>query len=384
MNILIIPPNDLINNVLPNRLYHLARNWEKHHTLYLLRYPNYPTSIDIERPLKRIDIVPKAKSSTNPGTYYVKNAKTIRESLKKTLEHEPIDVIIHANILPSLFTVRLSRKFKIKTIFDYLDHYPESASAYYKNNLIKWAVHTVVSLMTKYNLRNSDEIVTVSYALKKVIEEYVKKPVHLIPNGVDIRLFQPLSKNVARRELSLEQYDPVLLYYGSITEWIDYEVLIKLLAKLKPIYPNIVLVFAGKIYKKSEELYIKRKVKELNIEKNITMHPPQSQERIPLYISASDIVLAPYKYLPKNFVTPLKIIESLACEKPVITSDVFEFRMWFNDYLHYYHTYGELIEKVLLILKSYDLLSEKMKNARKYVEERFNWQKLAKEYERTF
>ena len=29
-------------------------------------------------------------------------------------------------------------------------------------------------------------------------------------------------------------------------------------------------------------------------------------------------------------------LESLACEKPVVTSDLFEFRLWFRDYLEYY------------------------------------------------
>jgi len=384
MNILIVPPNDLINNVLPNRLYHLARNWERRHIIYLLRYPHYPTSIDVERPLRRIDITPKARSSSNPGTYYVKNATTLYESLKRVVEREPIDVIIHANILPSLFAVKLSKKFKLRTIFDYLDHYPESASAYFKSSQAKWIVYTTVSLITGYNLRNSDEITTVSYTLKQMIEGRAKRPVHLIPNGVDVQLFKPLPKDRARKELSLELYDPILLYYGSIAEWMDYEALFKLVARLKLTYPNIGLILVGKIYKESEELYLKQKIKELDLKNNVVVHPSQPQEKIPLYISASDIVLAPYRSLPKNFGTPLKIIESLACERPVVASDVYEFKLWFNNYLEYYRTAQELIERVLFILKTYDLFSEKLKHARKYVEERFDWRGLAEKYEYMF
>lgn len=381
MNVLIVPPNDLINNVLPNRLYHLARNWAQRHTLYLLRYPYYPTSIGVERPLKRIDIVPEAKPSSNPGTYYVKNAKAIYEALKKVLKKESIDVVIHANILPSLFVVRLAKKLKIMTVFDYLDHYPESASAYYKNKQMKSLIHTIVSTIIKHNLRYSDDIVTVSHALKQIIEKYAKKTVHLIPNGVDTQYFKPLPKDFARRKLALEFYEPILLYYGSITEWIDYNALLEVTAKLKSKYPNILLMLVGKIYKKSEELWLRQKIKQLDIEKNVVIHPPQPQERIPLYISASDIVIAPYRNLTKNFVTPVKIPESLACERPVVVSDVPELRLWFRDYLEYYRTIEELVEKVLSILKMYDLFMEKLRIARKFVGENFNWKKLAQKYE---
>lgn len=174
MNILLVPPNDLITNALPNRLFHLAKYWTTRHRLYLLRYPNYPTSTNIERQLERIDIVYKANPAKNPGTYYIKNATRIKDALKKTIEREPIDVIIHANILPSYYAVKLAKKYKIKSIFDYLDHYPESAAVYYKNHIAKKIVYTAVSLATRYNLKNSDTTVTVSYTLKQILEKYTK------------------------------------------------------------------------------------------------------------------------------------------------------------------------------------------------------------------
>jgi len=200
VNILIIPPNDLINNEIPNRLYHLARHWQ-HHTLYLLRYPHYPTSINIERPLRRIDIVPDAKPAGNPATYYLKNARAIHQALKKAIQREPIDIVIHANILPSLYAVRLAKAYRKRAVFDYLDHYPESAAAYFKNRVAKWAVYTTVALITTYNLKNSHKIVTVSHTLKQLLEKRAKGPIYLLPNGVDTELFKPMPREQARRQL---------------------------------------------------------------------------------------------------------------------------------------------------------------------------------------
>jgi len=382
MNILIVPPNDLINNVLPNRLYHLARNWERHHVIYLLRYPHYPTSIDVERPLRRIDITPKARSSGNPGTYYIKNATTLYESLKSVIEHEPVDVIIHANILPSLFTIRLAKKFRIKTIFDYLDHYPESASAYFRNSQIKWIVHTIVSFITSYNIKNSDEIVTVSYTLKKMLERRTKRQVYLIPNGVDTQLFRPLLKDHARQELALESYDPILLYYGSIAEWIDYKVLLKLVAKLKSRYPNILLLLVGKIYKKSEEKELSEFANRLSIERNVEVISSQPQEKIPTYVASADIVYAPYRDVQKNYGTPVKILETLACERPVIATELEEFKRWFKNFLFYYNNMDELKRLTLLLLNKYEDYKHLMIEARNYVVKNFEWKVLAENYEK--
>jgi len=384
MNILIVPPNDLINNVLPNRLYHLARNWTRHHTLYLLRYPYYPTSIDIERSLERIDVVPEAKSSSNPGTYYIKNAKAIYEALEKVLEKEPIDVVVHANILPSLFAVRLAKRLRIKTVFDYLDHYPESASAYYKNNLVKWAVRTVVSLMTKYNLRNSSEIVTVSYTLKQALEKVMKKPIHIIPNGVDTQFFRPLAKDFARKELALDQYNPILLYYGSIAEWVDYNVLIELTARLKAKYPRVLLLLIGKIYSHVEELEIAEKIKYLNIEGNIKILPPQPHDKIPVYIASADIVYAPFKDTQMNYGTPVKIFEALSCMKPVIATKLGEFKLWFKDFLFYYRDIEDLEKTTLQLLNNYEHYKDLLVKARNYVVENFDWRVLAEKYEGLF
>lgn len=381
MNILLVPPNDLITNALPNRLFHLAKYWTTRHRLYLLRYPNYPTSTNIERQLERIDIVYKANPAKNPGTYYIKNATRIKDALKKTIEREPIDVIIHANILPSYYAVKLAKKYKIKSIFDYLDHYPESAAVYYKNHIAKKIVYTAVSLATRYNLKNSDTTVTVSYTLKQILEKYTKKPIHLIPNGVDTSIFKPHPKEVAKKSLALEQHQPVLLYYGSITEWIDYDILLKTTAKLKPKHPNILLLLVGKIYKENEKAEIQQKIKELNIEKNILIHAPQPQEKIPLYISASDIVIAPYKNLNKNYGTPVKIFESLSCQTPTFVPDIPEFRIWFGNYLEYYRSLDDLITKIDYVLNQYDNIIYKLKQAREYIKENFDWEKLADKYE---
>lgn len=382
MNILIVPPNDLINNVLPNRLYHLAKYWQRKHTLYLLRYPRHPESTTIVRSLKYIPIIPNTKYSKEPSTYYVINAYHIYNVLREIINNEPIETIIHANILPSMFATKLAKYYNIKTVFDYLDYYPESASAYYKNFLIKSLIYIVVDNLTMYNLKNSNIIVTVSHTLKNIIKKKMKKEVYIIPNGVDTMLFRPSSQHIAKKRLGIEEYNPILLYYGSIAEWIDYETLLNITAKLKKDYKNILLLLVGKIYRKKDKEKIRSFIKKLNIERNIRIYKPQIQEKLPIFIAASNVVIAPYKKVTKNQVAPVKVFETLACKKPVILPNIQEFKNHFRNFVWYYENEKHLIDIIKYIIKNSYAYHDKLNKAYEYICNNFDWKILALRYEK--
>ncbi len=382
MNILIVPPNDLITNVLPNRLYHLAKFWSRRHEILLLRYPNYPTSGNVERELRHTPITFKAKPASDPGRYYVINAINIYNALKKTFEENDVDVIVHANILPSAIAVKLAKKYGIKTVFDYLDHYPESASAYYSNKLVKWAVHNVVKTITDYNLKRSDEVVTVSYYFRELLERMTGKKVHLIPNGADTELFKPIPMNEARKRLGLEERDPIILYYGSIAEWIDYGLLLRLTARLKKDYSRLLLLMVGNIHRKADEVRISMIIRELRLEATVRIDPPQPQERVPLYISAADVVVAPTKDWLINYTTPVKIFETLACGRPILLPALPEYLKWLPSYPFFYASEAELESKIRETLSNPDKVMEALQDVREYVVSTFSWQSLAETYER--
>jgi len=384
MNIFLIPPHDLISNHNPSGLYQLARYWQHRHKIYLLRYPYYPTSINIKRSLTHIPVIPIVKPTDNPGTYYIVNSKAIYDAIEKTMMREPIDVVIHANILPSSIAVYLAKKNGVRTIFNYRDHFPESASLYYKNPLPKTIAFKLTEYLTRYNAENSNEVITVSYTLRHLLRKYTSKRIHVVPNGVDAELFKALPKDRSRRELSLEEHDPILLYHGSITEWIDYRTILHAVAKLKQRYPRILLLLVGKIYKTYEEAEIRETIGMLGIEENVIIQPPQPQEKMPTYISASDIVLVPHKKTHLTYTTPLKIPEALACERPTIATNIFEFRIWYRDFVEYYESEEELIGKIVEIQENYEYYSDKARKARTYVTENFDWRIIARNYEEFF
>ena len=70
----------------------------------------------------------------------------------------------------------MGRRYNIPTVFDYLDHFPESAASYYDGNPIKkQAVYNVVKKTTEYNIKHSTMVVTVGNYLANVIRKVDEK-----------------------------------------------------------------------------------------------------------------------------------------------------------------------------------------------------------------
>ena len=382
MRILLVPPNDLLRHPIPNRMYHIAKRLARKHEIYLLSYTNHPLATRREklRELNALEIpIFGALPAKNLGLYYLINAPQTYLTIKGTIQREGIDAIIHANILPSLIATRLAKRHRIPAIYDYLDHYPESASAYY--NTGKHTIETGVWIIVTQALKNSDATVTPSYGLKKVIEAVAPHvSTYIIPNGVDPELFKPQDPNVARRTLGLDPEPRIVLFSGSLDVWVYIESAIKILAKLRQRIDIRLLVVGyshgGLYYRKLLQLSGR-----YGMEKLIYFHPPQPYEKIPYYINASDVVYAPYGRMLKNFATPLKIAEAIACGVPAVATDIPEYKLWYRQGVYTYRYYEEL-ERVLSWVLNY--VEELRKNLRAYSDsfrERFSWDRLAQEYE---
>jgi glycosyltransferase involved in cell wall biosynthesis len=384
LNILIIPPNDLLRHPIPNRLYHLGKRFAEKHNIFLLSYPKHPLANGEKvRSVKCVEVSYKPLlGDGNLGLYYVANAPAMGCALTKVLSD--VDVVIHANIVPSLLAAQLAKKHGVPLAYDYLDHFPESASAYYAGTPLYPISHKVVYAIVARNLRASDLVVTVCFTLREIVASIVgdSSKVAVIPNGVDPELFKPMDGEAARRAVGLEGFDHVLLYYGSIDAWLSFETLLKLTKKLRSALGNVALVLVGVSHNPAVRRALIRAAVEHGLGKSLVLLPPQPHEKIPLFVNAADLVVAPYKRVAKNYVTPLKILETLACAKPVATTDIPEFKLWFRGApIYYYSSESELEEIALKLLRHSGALREKLLKASEQVRTRFSWDALAAQYE---
>jgi glycosyltransferase involved in cell wall biosynthesis len=175
-------------------------------------------------------------------------------------------------------------------------------------------------------IKNSDMVTAVSYALKDKIAKIRKKGILVVQNGVDTKLFKPLDKLKCRKELKLPKDAKIIAYTGSIQRLQGINNLIEVFRELNKRDKNITLVIAGR-FVKGEERHISLNHNGIIYLKSLV------QDDVVKLINAADVVVVPN---PKNNFTeycfPYKIVEYMACNRPIVATDVGDVRELLKKY----------------------------------------------------
>ena len=207
----------------------------------------------------------------------------------------------------------LSNGFKF--IYEYIDHL--SAELAGTKDLPK-------SIIEKYNYVMSHDnvyvVVTAETLKEDVISKRGNKNMVFSSNGVDYHFFDNYVENYVFEEefqSILKQGKPILMYYGALAKWFDYE-LIKMIAQTNKF--NIVLF--GIKYDESYDENIKD-------EKNIYFLGPRDYKVLKNYARHADILTIPFLIndITKS-TSPVKIFEYMALHKPIVTTDLNECRKY--------------------------------------------------------
>ena len=370
MNILVIPTTDWTKHPVPNRLNFIFDILAEKHNVHVVNF----TLKKFEKQRARttrchlhdvtlIDV-------DDPSSYYILNSFSHLLRMRKIIRNEKIDVIISANILPA-FLVNIV-KGKVPVIFDYLDHYEESAATYYPNSFVGRIVKTGVRSIIRYNLRSANSVITVTEEFKSFLNSIGVNDVHIIPNGVDTTVFKQVPTEVAKKNLGLE--GAVIGYVGSLEYWVDLETVIKALPEL-----DVTLLVVGpELFTDYGEM-IKELAEQLGVLDKIVFTGRVEYTELYKYISAMDIGLNPLKHVKKNEITVGgKVFNYLACGKPVLSSRMIALENLLGDDLFYYDDESSFTEMV------HELLNRKQDEDR-YIKIAmdFDWRTIADMYEET-
>ncbi len=225
----------------------------------------------------------------------------------------------------------------------------------------------------KFALDSANQVLTVSTVNYSVLTQNLgisKSKVSVIPNGFDPRIFRPMDKTRARQRLGLPQDKRILLNVGNLVPVKGHEHLIKAMVKIIKKRKDVLLVIigGGPLYKE-----IKETVRQIGLEKYVSLTKPKPHEEIPLWMNAADLFVLP----SLNEGNPTVMFEALGVGLPFVGTAVGGVPEVITS-----EDYGLLCppadpeclaEKILIALEK-DWDREKI---RKYAEQ-FKWERIAK------
>jgi len=165
--------------------------------------------------------------------------------------------------------------------------------------------------MIQWAAMHSAGVITVCNALKDALIGLgvPLERVHVLRNGVNLDLFQPVNRVAARAHLGITQ--TTLLSVGHLIPLKGHDLVIKAL----PMLPGIRLLIAGE---GSEEQSLKRLAARLEVGERVQFLGTLSQEGLQVYYGSVDaLVLASSREGWPNV-----LLESMACGTPVVASNV--------------------------------------------------------------
>lgn len=142
--------------------------------------------------------------------------------------------------------------------------------------------------------------------------------------GVNLGLFRPDSeaRRLTRLMLRLGE-EPVVGYVGSFQGWHGVDAVLNAVSSLKGNGSKLVLLLVGPFFERYVGI-----AKELGINDSCVFIGSVDYKEVPAYINACDILVAPYDPSKDPLRTkfgigfPIKVLEYMACEKPVISTNV--------------------------------------------------------------
>ena len=204
-------------------------------------------------------------------------------------------------------------------IFEVRDLWPESLAAVGASSEGK-LLHRVLGAVAGFLYRRADRLVVVAPAFEDHLIRYWNVPagkISVVENGVETDIFrlEPAAMEL-RKQLKLEGRF-VICYIGTMGNAHGLETLIAAAEELQTAFPCVVFLLIGEGAQK-ERIVKLAAGRGLD---NIRFFDQQPRERIPTYISAADVCLVMLRKSELfKTVIPTKLLEYMACERPVIVA----------------------------------------------------------------
>jgi len=197
----------------------------------------------------------------------------------------------------------------------------------------------------------------------------------VVPCGVNLEQFKPVSKGSARQYLGFGN-DKIILFVGRIDPLKGIDKLIQAIPYLQNIQGLKLVVIGGGENSQREIEQLQKLARNLNIQDSVTFLGLIKHEQLPYFYSAADVCVVPSYYESCGLVA----LESLACGTSVVATDVGNLksviRQGETGYVITDNVPHRLADKIALLLSKPSTDTESALSIRASVS-RFSWSNIA-------
>ena len=385
------------------RAAELAHHWSEagHEVSVLTGFPNHPTGVvpeDWRARLHRLIYqekigktnvyrtwlwpLPNRKSHERIRNYASFFVSAAIRGLR--LPHPDVIIATSPQLLVALAGWWIAFFRQIPFVFEVRDLWPESLAAVGVGDEDS-VLHRSLAAISRFLYERADRIVVVTSAFKDRLIEHWRIPaekIAVVENGVETDQFAPdssVSESI-RKQFSAEGKF-VVSYIGTMGNAHGLETLLQAAADCRQRNLDVVFLLIGEGAEKDRT---KTAASSLGLT-NVKFLDQQPRERIPSFISASDVCLVLLKKTDIfKTVIPTKMLEFMSCARPVIVGVDGQARQIVDEAHAGLFIEPEnaaaLVQAIQTLQANRELRLTLGQNGRKYIVENFSRSSTAKKY----
>lgn len=314
--------------------------------------------------------------------YWIEEFRSILSNIsiffesKKFLERTPPDIIIIRYQLYHFATMVLARLKRVPAI---LEINAPMAFESRKFSKVYFQLPFLAEWTEYLSLKLANAIITVSEELK---EFYVRKgilseKIFVVPNGANIEKFSPLSGNNVAPDIK-QTKNLVIGFIGTFNKWHGINTLGETIWKCSKLETRTKFLLIGDGPLKPD---LEKYINDHDLQNFVQFSGIVPHNQIPQYISAMDIVIAPYPKLDFFYFSPLKIFEYMSSAKAIIAARIGQVEELIQDgingFLYEPDNQDELMSKLLMLVDDRSLRHKFGERARQTILKNYTWDRNA-------
>jgi PEP-CTERM/exosortase A-associated glycosyltransferase len=333
-----------------------------------------------------------AKAALHKRWPFLREYEVVRTLRRRLLEitHNNDDIRIiyaHSPALCGLAALQASRRRGLPFVYEIRAFWEDAANQNGASSSLLSRSRLTNRLET-YVAQNAN---AVSAIAKPMLDDLASRGIAAnklfhVPNGVDTRRFEPISRDeMLAQELQLVDR-PVFGFFGSLYRYEGISWMIRAAAQLRSRGHKFSILIIGR---GEDQPAIENAIRECNATDYIRTLEHVPHEQIARYYSVVDITVYPRRSLRlTELVTPLKPLEAMALGKPVLASSVGGIRELVEDertgLLFEPENISDFCRQAERMISSSALRESLSERGRNFVVRERDWNILAKRYRQIY